>query len=75
MFERNVLRLNYDALLVSSGTGFCKHLENLLEGGLRDGVLGYIEHVLVVFNQTEHKADGFVLAQHPQFEIVGVMLE
>ena len=50
-------------------------LEDLLQGGLRDGVLVDVVGFLQLVYHTEHLADGLVLAGHSQAHVVAVGLE
>jgi hypothetical protein len=50
-------------------------LEDLLQGGLRDGVLVDVIGLLQLVNHTEHLTNRLVLARHSQAHVVAVRLE
>jgi len=67
--------LEHQRCLVFQDTLNSELLENLLEGGLADGVLGDVEFFLFVFDTAEEEADRLVVAGQTELEEVAALLD
>ena len=74
-FDELVFRVNSVSLDLLVKVKVGEALEDLLQGGLRDGVLVDVVGFLQLVYHTEHLADGRVLAGHSQAHVVTIGLE